>query len=224
MWARCGWAIWSGGKDIVPDYIVEVVPPVTTLRHVKTIHSLGNTQITPWNRLWLPFREHFSRLAPMGLGLRSSGLGEDIDSRRWDQSGFLLRWIIDNSLTCRYHMCLMSVAQLIPLNVGVRLHPVPQAQHARNGSQWVSAEAPLEQVTYKRYSLAPLTQADSYSLERTSGRILWGGKEGGPWPGWGGMGIASDLHLSTCVQKWSPFVHFTKSDLHLSFTHSSSST
>ena len=37
----------------------------------------------------------------------------------------------------------MSVAQLISLNAAVRLHPVPQAQHARNGSQWVSAEAPL---------------------------------------------------------------------------------
>ena len=85
-------------------------------------------------------------------------------------------------------MCLMSVAQLIPLNVGVRLHPVPQAQHARNGSQWVSAEAPLEQVTYKRYSLAPLTQADSYSLERTSGRILWGGQRGGTLTWVGGHG------------------------------------
>ena len=212
MWARCGWAIWSGGKDIVPDYIVEVVPPVTTLRHVKTIHSLGNTHTTPWNRLWLPFREHFSRLAPMGLGLRSSGLGEDIDSRRWDQSGFLLRWIIDNSLTCRYHMCLMSVAQLIPLNAAVRLHPVPQAQHARNGSQWVSAEAPLRTGHLQEIQPRP---SHTSRLLLTGAHIrpnIVGGAKRGDLDLGGGAWVSPvisicplvykmDLHLST-LQKW----------------------
>ena len=173
------------------------MPPVTTQRHVKTIHPLGNTHTTPWNRLWLPFREHFSRLAPMGLGLRSSGLGEDIDSRRWDQSGFLLRWIIDNSLTCRYHMCLMSVAQLIPLN---DCSSSPSSTPGTACPKWQSVGE--RRSTSRTGHLQEIQPRPSHTsrLLLTGAHIrrnIVGGQRGGTLTWVGGHGY----------RQWSPFVH-----------------
>ena len=147
IWEWSGWPIGLGRRCIVQYYIVEVMPPVTPQRYFKTIYSLKTTHITPCDMLWLPFQEQLGRLAPGLLASRSSDLGEDIDSRRWDQGGFLLRWIIKDLLTHRYHACLMCVAQVAPLKAAF------PSSSSTTGTvypqcRWVSTKAPLKQVAH----------------------------------------------------------------------------
>ena len=67
-------------------------------------------------------------------------LGGDIDSRRWDQGGFLLRRIIKNLLTHRYHACLMCAAQVtslkaaFPIFIQYPWHSIPTVQVGQHQS------------------------------------------------------------------------------------------
>ena len=97
--------------------------------------------------LWLPFREQLGRLAPGLLASRSSDLGGNIDSRRWDQGGFLLQRIIKDLLTHRYHACLMCVAQVAPSKAAFpSSSSIPGTVYPR--CRWISTKAPLKQVAH----------------------------------------------------------------------------
>ena len=123
------------------------MPPVTPQRYFKTIYSLKTTHSTPCDMLWLPFQEQLGRLAPGLLASRSSDLGGDIDSRRWDQGGFLLRRIIKDLLTHQYHACLMCVAQVTPSKAAFpSLSSTPGTVYPQ--CRWVSTKAPLKQVAH----------------------------------------------------------------------------
>ena len=123
------------------------MPPVTPQRYFKTIYSLKTTHSTPCDMLWLPFQEQLGRLAPGLLASRSSDLGGDIDSRRWDQGGFLLRRIIKDRLTHRYHACLMCAAQVTPLKDAFpSSSSTPGTVYPQ--CRWVSTKAPLKQVAH----------------------------------------------------------------------------
>ena len=103
-----------------------------------------NSHITPCDMLWLPFQEQLGRLAPGLLASRSSNQGGDIDSRRWDQGGFLLRRIIKDLLTHQYHACLMCVAQVTPSKAAFpSLSSTPGTVYPQ--CRWVSTKAPLKQ-------------------------------------------------------------------------------
>ena len=120
------------------------MPPVTPQRYFKTMYSLKTTHSTPCDMLCLPFQEQLGRLAPGLLASRSSNQGGDIDSRRWDQGGFLLRRIIKDLLTHRYHACLMCAAQVTPLKDAFpSLSSTPGTVYPQ--CRWVSTKAPLKQ-------------------------------------------------------------------------------
>ena len=137
IWEWSGWPIGLGRRCIVQYYIVEVMPPVTPQRYFKTMYSLKTTHSTPCDMLCLPFQEQLGRLAPGLLASRSSNQGGDIDSRRWDQGGFLLRRIIKDLLTHQYHACLMCVAQVTPSKAAFpSLSSIPGTVYPR--CRWIS--------------------------------------------------------------------------------------
>ena len=75
IWEWSGWPIGLGRRCIVQYYIVEVMPPVTPQRYVKTIHSPEITLIIPCYMLWLPLHDYLDRLSLGLVASRSSDLG-----------------------------------------------------------------------------------------------------------------------------------------------------